>query len=62
MRQDVEGMKKLFGHFSFPGGAGSHMTPEVSTTVESGLTLGTRIATRRRRAGVLDLPRLWYGI
>ncbi|WP_041918491.1 hypothetical protein [Gloeocapsa sp. PCC 7428] len=26
--QDVEGMKQLFKHFSFPGGIPSHVTPK----------------------------------
>lgn len=28
--EDVEGLQKFFKAFSFPGGIGSHMTPEVS--------------------------------
>lgn len=29
--EDVEGLQKFFRDFSFPGGIGSHMTPEVGS-------------------------------
>jgi xylulose-5-phosphate/fructose-6-phosphate phosphoketolase len=29
--ENKEGMQRFFKQFSFPGGHGSHMTPEVST-------------------------------
>ena len=38
--QSVEGMKKLFKQFSFPGGVGSHATPEVPGSIHEGGELG----------------------
>ena len=38
--QDAEGMKKLFGAFSFPGQMGSHCTPEVPGSIHEGGELG----------------------
>ncbi len=38
--QDVEGMKKLFKQFSFPGGVGSHVTAETPGSIHEGGELG----------------------
>lgn len=36
--EDAEGMKRFFKQFSFPGGIGSHCTPE--TPMNGALTIG----------------------
>ncbi|QDL09631.1 phosphoketolase [Brasilonema octagenarum UFV-E1] len=38
--QDGEGIKKLFKQFSFPGGVGSHCTPELPGSIHEGGELG----------------------
>jgi xylulose-5-phosphate/fructose-6-phosphate phosphoketolase len=38
--QDALGMKKLFIQFSFPGGVGSHCTPELPGSIHEGGELG----------------------
>ncbi|MFZ5973782.1 MAG: phosphoketolase family protein [Bacillota bacterium] len=38
--EDEEGMRKLFKHFSFPGGIGSHCTPEMPGSIHEGGELG----------------------
>ncbi|HEX4140879.1 MAG TPA: phosphoketolase family protein, partial [Candidatus Methylacidiphilales bacterium] len=38
--QDIEGMLKLFKSFSFPGGIGSHCTPELPGSIHEGGELG----------------------
>ncbi|MGB0563829.1 MAG: phosphoketolase family protein [Spirulinaceae cyanobacterium] len=38
--EDEEGMKKLFQWFSFPGGIGSHCTPELPGSIHEGGELG----------------------
>jgi xylulose-5-phosphate/fructose-6-phosphate phosphoketolase len=38
--QDAEGMKRLFKQFSFPGGIGSHCTPETPGSIHEGGELG----------------------
>lgn len=38
--QDVEGMRKLFKQFSFPGGIPSHCAPEVPGSIHEGGELG----------------------
>jgi xylulose-5-phosphate/fructose-6-phosphate phosphoketolase len=42
--QDIAGMKKLFRQFSFPGGIGSHVTPEVPGSIHEGGELGYSLA------------------
>lgn len=37
---NVEGMRRLFKQFSFPGGIGSHATPEVPGSIHEGGELG----------------------
>ncbi len=34
--RDVEGMKKLFKQFSFPGGISSHVAPETPGSINEG--------------------------
>jgi len=38
--QDAEGMKRLFRQFSYPGGIGSHATPEIPGSIHEGGELG----------------------
>jgi xylulose-5-phosphate/fructose-6-phosphate phosphoketolase len=38
--QDEDGLRKLFKHFSFPGGIGSHCTPEIPGSIHEGGELG----------------------
>jgi xylulose-5-phosphate/fructose-6-phosphate phosphoketolase len=38
--QDEEGMRRLFRQFSFPGGVGSHVTPETPGSLHEGGELG----------------------
>jgi xylulose-5-phosphate/fructose-6-phosphate phosphoketolase len=38
--EDVDGMRRLFRHFSFPGGIGSHCTPELPGSIHEGGELG----------------------
>jgi xylulose-5-phosphate/fructose-6-phosphate phosphoketolase len=38
--QDAEGLKRLFRQFSFPGGIGSHATPETPGSINEGGELG----------------------
>ena len=38
--EDSEGMKKFFKQFSFPGGIGSHCTPETPGSIHEGGELG----------------------
>ncbi len=40
MSQDLEGMQKFFKQFSFPGGIGSHCTPETPGSIHEGGELG----------------------
>jgi xylulose-5-phosphate/fructose-6-phosphate phosphoketolase len=42
--QDASGMKKLFKQFSFPGGVGSHVTPETPGSIHEGGELGYSIS------------------
>lgn len=42
--QDLEGLQKFFKHFSFPGGIGSHATPETPGSIHEGGELGYSIS------------------
>ncbi len=42
--QDEEGMGRLFRRFSFPGGFGSHCTPELPGSIQEGGELGYALA------------------
>lgn len=44
MSQDLEGMRKFFRQFSFPGGIGSHCTPETPGSIHEGGELGYSLA------------------
>jgi xylulose-5-phosphate/fructose-6-phosphate phosphoketolase len=41
---DIEGMQKFFKQFSFPGGIGSHCTPETPGSIHEGGELGYSIS------------------
>lgn len=53
---DVEGMKRLFKQFSFPGGIGSHVTAETPGSIHEGGELGYAVA--HAYGAVLDYPEL----
>ncbi|HEY4634625.1 MAG TPA: phosphoketolase family protein, partial [Candidatus Limnocylindrales bacterium] len=40
LSRDAEGMRRLFRQFSFPGGIGSHVTPETPGSIHEGGELG----------------------
>jgi xylulose-5-phosphate/fructose-6-phosphate phosphoketolase len=40
MSEDTEGMRRFFKQFSFPGGIGSHVTPETPGSIHEGGELG----------------------
>lgn len=42
--QDEEGLRKFFKEFSFPGGIGSHCTPETPGSIHEGGELGYSVA------------------
>jgi xylulose-5-phosphate/fructose-6-phosphate phosphoketolase len=42
--EDVEGMREFFKEFSFPGGIGSHCTPETPGSIHEGGELGYSIS------------------
>ena len=42
--EDVEGMRRFFKQFSFPGGVGSHATPETPGSIHEGGELGYSIS------------------
>ena len=42
--QDEEGMRKFFKEFSFPGGLGSHCTPQVPGSIHEGGELGYSVS------------------
>jgi xylulose-5-phosphate/fructose-6-phosphate phosphoketolase len=42
--EDIEGMQKFFKSFSFPGGIGSHATPETPGSIHEGGELGYSIS------------------
>jgi xylulose-5-phosphate/fructose-6-phosphate phosphoketolase len=44
LSQDEEGMRRLFRQFSFPGGIGSHATPEIPGSIHEGGELGYALA------------------
>jgi xylulose-5-phosphate/fructose-6-phosphate phosphoketolase len=49
--QDVAGLQKFLKQFSFPGGIGSHCTPETPG-----------VDSRGRRTRIQPLPRVWGGV
>lgn len=52
--QDLEGLKKLFKQFSFPGGIPSHVAPETPGSIHEGGELGYSLA--HAFGAVLDNP------
>ncbi len=54
--EDEEGIKKLFKQFSFPGGIGSHVTPETPGSINEGGELGYSLC--HAYGAVLDNPDL----
>src|SRR5579872_11212 len=42
--EDIDGMRKFFKQFSFPGGIGSHSTPETPGSIHEGGELGYSVA------------------
>lgn len=44
VRQDLPGLKRFFKQFSFPGGIGSHCTPELPGSIHEGGELGYSIS------------------
>jgi xylulose-5-phosphate/fructose-6-phosphate phosphoketolase len=54
--EDLDGMRKLFRQFSFPGGVGSHATPETPGSIHEGGELG--YALSHAYGAALDNPDL----
>lgn len=54
--EDEEGMQKFFLQFSFPGGVGSHATPETPGSIHEGGELGYSIS--HAFGAVFDYPDL----
>lgn len=54
--EDLEGMKKLFKQFSFPGGTSSHVAPEVPGSINEGGELGYSLS--HAFGAVMDNPDL----
>ena len=54
--EDIEGMRKLFKQFSFPGGISSHVAPETPGSIHEGGELGYSLA--HAFGAVLDNPNL----
>lgn len=54
--EDIEGMKKLFKQFSFPGGISSHVAPETPGSINEGGELGYSLS--HAAGAVLDNPDL----
>ena len=54
--QDLEGMKKLFKQFSFPGGIASHVAPETPGSINEGGELGYSLS--HAFGAVMDNPDL----
>jgi len=56
MSEDVGGLQKFFKQFSFPGGIGSHATPETPGSIHEGGELG--YAVSHAFGAVYDYPNL----
>lgn len=54
--QDIQGMKKLFKQFSFPGGVASHAAPETPGSIHEGGELGYSLS--HGVGAILDNPNL----
>jgi xylulose-5-phosphate/fructose-6-phosphate phosphoketolase len=46
--EDAEGLKKFFKQFSFPGGIGSHCTPETRSTIQIRSSLVSSAMAKRK--------------
>lgn len=56
MSEDIEGLQRFFKQFSFPGGIGSHATPETPGSLHEGGELGYSIS--HAFGAVFDNPEL----
>jgi xylulose-5-phosphate/fructose-6-phosphate phosphoketolase len=56
LSRDAEGMRVLFRQFSFPGGIGSHATPEIPGSIHEGGELG--YALSHAYGAAFDNPKL----
>ena len=56
IREDLSGMQRFFKQFSFPGGIGSHATPETPGSIHEGGELGYSIS--HAFGSVFDYPDL----
>ena len=56
LTNDEEGMRRLFKQFSFPGGVGSHVTPETPGSIHEGGELG--YALTHAYGAAFDSPEL----
>src|SRR5215468_2764096 len=56
MSEDVAGMRRFFKQFSFPGGIGSHSTPETPGSIHEGGELGYSLS--HAYGAVFDHPNL----
>ncbi len=54
--EDIDGLKKLFKQFSFPGGVSSHVAPETPGSINEGGELGYSLA--HAFGAVMDNPSL----
>ena len=50
-----DGMRRLFKQFSFPGGIGSHCTPETPGSIHEGGELGYRCRTHTARRSTIPI-------
>jgi xylulose-5-phosphate/fructose-6-phosphate phosphoketolase len=58
--EDVDGMRAFFKEFSFPGGIGSHCTPETPGSIHEGGELGYSIS--HAFGAAFDNPNLLVGV
>src|SRR6185312_7982428 len=56
IRQDADGLRKLFRQFSFPGGIPSHAAPETPGSIHEGGELGYSLA--HAHGAAFDNPEL----
>lgn len=60
MPRNADGMGKLFKQFSFPGGIGSHATPEIPGSIHEGGELGYSLAVGDGEAETGPLATAWH--
>src|SRR3712207_8074117 len=58
--QDVEGMRRLFRQFSFPGGIPSHVAPETPGSIHEGGELGYALSHARSEEHTSELQSRQY--